>query len=326
MNAPKISVIIPVLNEADKIERCLEAVFAQSYKPHEVIIVDGHSTDGTVQKVRKFPAKILYEDYHTRGGARQVGVENAEGEYVAFTDASCILSKDWLQSLIREFDAGIAGVGGPIIYVDREFWARSVNLAFATFIGCANALQGRPLKGKKMVDGIHGGNSMYRRQDILDVGGFNINFGSEELDLNRRLIKRGKLIYTPEVVILRQQDRGLKELSQQMLRWGMARVASRRWAIQVIPPLITPLLFLSLIFTPWIFLTTLGLYLVIITAMGMKFTVQERDIRYLVSIPIVYIIEHSLYTIGFWKEIIRPHKPVIKQAEGETKVTRGSSL
>jgi len=42
---PKISVIIPVKNESEKIERCLEAVFNQAIKPFEVIVVDGHSTE-----------------------------------------------------------------------------------------------------------------------------------------------------------------------------------------------------------------------------------------------------------------------------------------
>ncbi len=41
----KISVIIPVKNEAEKIERCLEVVFNQTRKPFEVIVVDGHSTN-----------------------------------------------------------------------------------------------------------------------------------------------------------------------------------------------------------------------------------------------------------------------------------------
>lgn len=55
----KISVIIPVRNEADKIEQCLEAVFNQSYKPFEVIVVDGHSTDETVENARKFSIGII---------------------------------------------------------------------------------------------------------------------------------------------------------------------------------------------------------------------------------------------------------------------------
>jgi len=44
-----ISVIIPVKNEKEKIGRCLEAVFNQTRKPFEVIVVDGHSTDKTVE-------------------------------------------------------------------------------------------------------------------------------------------------------------------------------------------------------------------------------------------------------------------------------------
>lgn len=47
-----ISILIPVRNEADKIERCLEAIFSQSYKPFEVIVVDGHSTDKTVENAK----------------------------------------------------------------------------------------------------------------------------------------------------------------------------------------------------------------------------------------------------------------------------------
>jgi glycosyltransferase involved in cell wall biosynthesis len=52
----ELSVIIPVKkNEAEKIEQCLEAVFSQSYKPYEVIVVDGHSTDKTVENAKKNP-------------------------------------------------------------------------------------------------------------------------------------------------------------------------------------------------------------------------------------------------------------------------------
>jgi len=110
MTKPKVSVIIPVRNGAKKLTQCLEAVLAQSYEPKEVIVVDGHSSDDTVKVASKFPVKVLYEDYHTRAGGCQVGIENAEGEYIAFTDADCIPGKDWLANLIKEFDDGIAGL------------------------------------------------------------------------------------------------------------------------------------------------------------------------------------------------------------------------
>ena len=89
INMNKISVVISVKNEADKNEWCLEAVFSQSLKFHEVIMVDGHSRDKRVENTRKFPVRVVYEDYHTRAGACPIGVENAKGEYVAFMDADC---------------------------------------------------------------------------------------------------------------------------------------------------------------------------------------------------------------------------------------------
>ncbi|MFX1269933.1 MAG: glycosyltransferase family A protein [Promethearchaeota archaeon] len=109
---PKISVIIPVKNAARTIERCLEAVFNQSLKPHEVLIVDGHSTDGTVARAEKYPVKVFYQDYGAAGAARQIGLKHAEGEYLAFTDGDCIPGRDWLRRLQAGLNEGIVGVGG----------------------------------------------------------------------------------------------------------------------------------------------------------------------------------------------------------------------
>ncbi len=305
MSQPKVSVIIPVRNEAEKIEQCLKAVLSQSLKPHEVIVVDGHSDDGTVERAEKFPVKILFEDYHTRGGACQVGVENAEGEYVAFTDADCIPDKDWLANLVKEFDSGIIGVGGAIKNIGEGFWIRSINLTYDTFLGSANSVQGRFFKDKRFVNSISGCNSMYRRQDILKVGGFNTSLpGAEDAELNGRLFKEGKLLYLPNAVILHDHGRGLKEFAKQMLRYGRDRGVARRLALQVAPPLAAPLLLLSLIFTRWIFLSLLALYVVIVVIMGLKFAAQAKNVKYLISIPSVYVIEHSLYTLGFWKGLI----------------------
>ncbi len=305
MSEPKISIIIPVRNEANKIEKCLEAVFSQSYQPYEVLVVDGHSDDGTIERARKFPVKILYEDYHTRGGACQVGVKKAEGEYVAFTDADCIPERTWLANLAKGFDNGIMGVGGVIKNIGQDFWIHSINLAYGTFLGSANSVQGRVFKKKRLVRSISGCNSMYRRQDILEVGGFNPSLpGAEDTELNSRLLRKGKLLYLPEAIILHDHGRGLKDFARQMLRYGRDRGVARRPGLQVVLPFSVPLLLLSLIFTRWIFLSLLALYLVILMVTGLKFAIQERDIRYLPSIMIVYLIEHSLYTLGFWKGLI----------------------
>jgi glycosyltransferase involved in cell wall biosynthesis len=57
----KISITIPVRNEAEKIERCLEAVIDQIVKLFEIIVVDGHSTDKTVKNAKKFPVETFHK-------------------------------------------------------------------------------------------------------------------------------------------------------------------------------------------------------------------------------------------------------------------------
>jgi len=297
----KISVIIPVKNEEDKIERCLEAVFSQSLQPHEVIVVDGHSRDKTVENASKFPVRIFYEDYHTRAGACQIGVENAKGEYVAFTDADCIPERNWLENLINEFDNGIIGVGGGIKNIGEGLWEKSINLAMKTFLGSANSVQGRFFRDKRYVNSISGCNSMYHKDDILKIGGFDTRLSTaEDTELNRKLSKVGKLLYTPQAVVLHNHKRGLKDFAKRMHQYGYGRAKSRLWDLQVVPPILVLLLITSLVFTPWIFFGMVGIYAAMLMVMGMKFVMQERSLKYLFSLPIIYLIEHILYTLGFW--------------------------
>lgn len=309
MSRFKISVVIPVRNEADKIEQCLEAIFAQSLRPYEVIIVDGHSTDATVEKAKKFPVKVFYQDYGAAGAARQIGLENAEGEYVAFTDGDCIPSKDWLRNLHAEFGEGIVGVGGGIENIGKGTWTRSINLAFATFLGSGRSVQGRSFNTKRFVKSISGCNSMYRKSDLVKIGGFDPSLsGADETELNARLQKIGKLLYVPGAAILHDHGRGLKEFAKNMYHYGGWRRECRVWDLPAIPPLIAPFLLLTLMVNYWILLALISSYLVIIGAAGLRFALQERDARYFLSIPIVYIVEHLCYTIGFWNEVFRPCK------------------
>lgn len=305
MMSDNISVVIPVKNEEEKIEQCLEAVFSQSLKPHEVIVVDGHSSDRTVEQAREFPVRVFYEDYHTRAGACQIGVENAKGVFVAFTDADCVPEKNWLEDVVKEFDEGIVGVGCGIKNIGEGLWEKSIDLISGTFLGSANSVQGRFFKDKRYVNSISGCNSMYHKEDILKVGGFDVGLSTaEDTELSRKMLKIGKLLYTPDAVILHNHKRGLKDFAKRMHQYGYGRAKGRLWDLQVIPPILALLLLVSLVFTPWIFFGMVGIYVIMIAGMGVRFVVQERSLKYLVTVPIVYMIEHGLYTIGFWRGIV----------------------
>lgn len=314
MSKPKISVIIPVRDEADKIEQCLKAIFSQSYSPHEVIVVDGHSTDGTIERAKKIPVKILYEDFHTRAGACQVGIENAQGEYVAFTDADCVPSREWLEILLREFNHQIVGVGGGIKNVGNSLWEKSINFVLSTFLGSAQSLQGKLLKNSRFVRSISGSNSMYRKGDILKVGGFKTwLIGAEDLELNRRLLRMGKLLYTSEAVVIHSHSWTLKEFAKKLYRYGKERGMVRILDLQIVPALVVPLLLLSLVFTPWIMVGMVCFYLAIIAFMGVKCAIAERSSKLVVSVPLVYLIEHGLYSSGLWQGWIQSSLDILRR-------------
>lgn len=83
----RISVVIPAYNAERFMPRCLASVFAQTLKPHEVIVVDDGSTDGTAQIAEKLGANVLRRENGGIGAARNTGIRQASGEWIALLDA-----------------------------------------------------------------------------------------------------------------------------------------------------------------------------------------------------------------------------------------------
>ncbi len=97
----KISVIVPVLNNVKGIQRCLDSIFAQAVKNIEIIVIDGGSTDGTLDEIRKYSEKIGYWE-----SGKDTGISNAfnRGIYQASGDLIAILNSDdyWEQNTVAD--------------------------------------------------------------------------------------------------------------------------------------------------------------------------------------------------------------------------------
>ncbi len=109
MREKKISLVIPVRDEARTIQELIESISQQSRKPDEVIFVDGGSRDATVELLRdaceKNPAFRLIEARKALPGqGRNIGVAQANYDWIAFTDAGNRLEPDWLEQLIAVAD------------------------------------------------------------------------------------------------------------------------------------------------------------------------------------------------------------------------------
>lgn len=85
---PLVSVVVTTYNQGQYIQQTLESVFAQTYKPHEVIVVDDGSTDDTPCRLAPFKDRIVYVRQKNQGVAasRNTGIRKTRGELVAFLD------------------------------------------------------------------------------------------------------------------------------------------------------------------------------------------------------------------------------------------------
>jgi glycosyltransferase involved in cell wall biosynthesis len=97
-----ISVIVPFYNAERHIERCVKALLAQDYplERYEIIMVDNNSVDGSAAIVHRHPrVQLLSEPKQGAYAARNRGVAPSKGKIIAFTDADCVPSGDWLREI-----------------------------------------------------------------------------------------------------------------------------------------------------------------------------------------------------------------------------------
>ena len=105
----------------------LDSLLGQTKKAKEIIVVDGMSTDKTVEIIRHYQKKYggikLLVEKSNRAQGRNLGIEIAKGDIIATTDAGCVIHKDWLQKIIAPFATGR-------VDVSAGFYKMAGNLPF----------------------------------------------------------------------------------------------------------------------------------------------------------------------------------------------------
>lgn len=194
----KIGFISTVLNEGRTIELLLDSIISQTKKPDEVIIVDGGSSDNTLELIKKHKInKLLNVKVFSKSGniskCRNLAVRKSACDIIVISDAGCVLDKNWLKHITSPFkDKVVDVVAGFYKGLPKTNFERSL-VPFVLVM---------PDKAK--VDFLPASRSMAIRKKIFEnVGGFSEKLDQgEDYDLAKRLKNRGaKIVFEKKAVV-----------------------------------------------------------------------------------------------------------------------------
>lgn len=210
---PLVSVVIPAYNAVDYLEDCLASVFSQRcYIPLEVIVVNDGSTDGTLEKLRTLSGlTCLTQGNLGPAAARNAGIRQAQGEFIAFLDADDLWPEDKLQkqiTLLQQHPDAAMCFGDCRQFNNEQRWPHTL-FEEGGHIG----RDWRP--GPYMPDAyfkllrsnfITTGSVVVRRQILEDIGGFDESLGLvEDLELWLRIARHYPVVWSKDVCLLRRR-------------------------------------------------------------------------------------------------------------------------
>ena len=221
--APLTSVIVPAFNEELVIVSSVEALLASDYQHLQIIVVDDGSTDATYQTAvdafsDELRVRILTKANAGKANALNFGIEHAEGEVVIGMDADTLFRPDAISKLVRHFSrpeigavAGNAKVGNRVNVLTR--WQA---LEYIT----NQNLDRRAFDLLNCITVVPGAIGAWRRELIIEAGGFADDTLAEDADLTLRVLRHGaRIVYEDEAIADTEAPDTIRGLAKQRSRW-----------------------------------------------------------------------------------------------------------
>jgi glycosyltransferase involved in cell wall biosynthesis/GT2 family glycosyltransferase len=211
---PTISVLICAYTSErlELLAAAIESLGAQTVAPHEIVLAIDHSPELEAIARERWPQALVVANREQQGlsGARNTGVAKCGGEVVAFLDDDAAAAPNWIERLGAAYaDPDVLGAGGAV----RPNWATGrpgwFPPEFDWVVGCTHS--GMP-RQRQAVRNLVGANMSFRRQALLEAGGFRhelgrigkIPAGAEETDLAIRVGQNNpgeEIVYDPEATV-----------------------------------------------------------------------------------------------------------------------------
>lgn len=324
----KISVVVVCYNERENIDQCISSLMKQNYSHdfYETIFVDNNSTDGTKEIISSYAEKyanirLIINPVRGIAGSRNLGLMNAQYDYVAFIDADCYAPESWLEKLAAGFerhytiDKKTAAVGGSNVPPEQHSRFYDVlNIFLNTYLGSHGSVQGKRFQIDKKVPHLPTVNVLYDKNVLRAVGGYDITFTNigEDQDLSYRLAKNGyHFYYLAGAEITHKLRPDLRKWLQNMFVYGKGRMwLMRKHPDRVEWPLLLPAVFVFslpftlLAFIHFVFLAPL-LYFVLVLVASFLECAGKRKLKYFIDLFVLYVGTHIAYGLGEWYGLIK---------------------
>ncbi len=261
----RLTVIIPVRNEAANMLLLLEDLERQTYPKHlfDVLVMDDSSDDGTPSLIREYAKQsrlqlnvVQLANYVNLAGKKAAvdkGVELATGELLLFTDGDCRVQPAWLALFAQTYiTSGAWFISGPVSFHNTDTLFQKMQLVeFASLIGIGGAsiALGKP-------NMCNGANLGYTKKAFQLVGGFAGNEGIASGDdefllhkLHERHPEKISFLRHPEAIVFTEARKTLSSFIAQRVRWASKWKAYQNLNVQLVALvvfLVNALLFLAI--------------------------------------------------------------------------------
>ncbi|MGL1885977.1 MAG: glycosyltransferase [Reichenbachiella sp.] len=253
-----VTVIVPVRNGEKTIIDTVESILANGYENFELLVVNDHSEDRTLQQLDnitsdKMTIVNLPNDQKGKKSAISYGVNLGKGVLMICTDADTSVGGRWVIDHAASYVSGSQLSFGPVAYQSPNYWQQLLNIELTALIGvgAVSTETGKPGM-------INGCNYSFSKEVFLSVDGFKGNeevpTGDDEFLLRKVTEKYPEsvtFIKSKDALVLTDAAASWSELVHQRRRWASKWKLHEGWASMVLP-LAIMFLYVILLLTPFI--------------------------------------------------------------------------
>ncbi len=302
------SIIIPVYNRIAEVEDLLQSLSVQTLKNFELIIVEDGSTERCESIVKQyqnsFPIKYIYKENEGRSIARNVGMENATGDYFVFFDSDCVIPQNYFKILTECLKQKYVDCyGGPdAAHESFSTTQKAINYTMTSFL-TTGGIRGGKVSLEKFVPRTF--NMGFSRKVYEKVGGFREMF-SEDIDMSMRIRNAGfSITLFTEAFVYHKRRVDFKKFLKQVYVFGMSRVTLKLLypgslkPVHLLPALFvvaSVLMILGAIFISPYFILPLAAYLILVFICA---AISTKSLIIAIKSVLAGLIQLGGYGVGF---------------------------